>query len=257
MASSCLAFGLPFPNHKSKPIQSFAWITFYIPTKCITSNLWQNFSLTHFIIQISEFSELPKNKFSPLVQQWHSESLRQKRFYLELDLWGKYSWYIDTVDTLREIQLKHSGKYSWYRGRSDCILRWDLCGSGQARISCITDRCSQRYALVNLGLQLYLAWSLFVCPPPPIFLLACCYLDWGTPDTWRPDPVNMWPQYQWMCRHIRAFYAAFFIFWCKHIIVIWNINAWGAAPVYMIRISCVSETHTCNHFHANCKYRDF
>ena len=45
-----------------------------------------NFSLTNFIIQISEFSELPKNKFSPLVQQWHSESLRQKRFYLELDL---------------------------------------------------------------------------------------------------------------------------------------------------------------------------
>ena len=167
MASSCLAFGLPFPNHKSKPIQSFAWIIFHIPTKCITSNLWQNFSLTHFIVQISEFSELPKNKFSPLVQQWHSESLRQKRFYLELDLWGKYSWYIErnTVDTLREIQLKHSGKYSWYRGRSDCILRWDLCGSGQARISCITDRCSQRYALVNLGLQLYLAWSLFVCPP--------------------------------------------------------------------------------------------
>ena len=103
MASSCLAFGLPFPNHKSKPIQSFAWIIFNIPAKCITSNLWQNFSFSHFIIQISEFSELPKNKFSPLVQQWHSESLRQKRFYLELDLWGKYSWYIErnTVETFR------------------------------------------------------------------------------------------------------------------------------------------------------------
>ena len=157
--------------------------------------------MTHFIIQICEFSELPKNKFSPLVQQWHSESLRQKRFYLELDLWGKYSWYIDTVDTLREIQLKHSGKYSWYRGRSDCILRWDLCGSGQARISCITDRCSQRYALVNLWLQLYLArpslfaWNhLLVWVPPtrarPEHLAANWYQG-KTPSSYEKSCIHV------------------------------------------------------------------
>ena len=44
--------------------------------------------------------------------------------------------------------------------------------SGQARISCITDRCSQRYALVNLWLQLYLARTP-LCLPWTIFLFRC------------------------------------------------------------------------------------
>ena len=105
------------------------------------------------------FLSFPKTNFLPWCSSGTVRAWGRRDFIL--------SWIFEenTVDTLREIQLKHSGKYSWYRGRSDCILRWDLCGSGQARISCITDRCSQRYALVNLGLQLYLAWSLFVCPP--------------------------------------------------------------------------------------------
>ena len=51
-------------------------------------------------------------------------------------------------------------------GRGDGILRWDLPRSGQARISCITDRCSRRYALVNLWLQLYLARTPLCLPWP-------------------------------------------------------------------------------------------
>ena len=47
--------------------------------------------------------------------------------------------------------------------------------SGQARISCITDRCSQRYALVNLWLQLYLARTPLCLPCWTIFLFSCYY----------------------------------------------------------------------------------
>ena len=64
--------------------------------------------------------------------------------------------------------LRHSeswGQRRWY-------LEVGSGRSGQARISCITDRCSQRYALVNLWLQLYLARTP-LCLPWTIFLFRC------------------------------------------------------------------------------------
>ena len=77
-------------------------------------------------------------------------------------------------------------------GRGDGILRWDLPRSGQARISCITDRCSRRYALVNLWLQLYLARTPLCLPwPSSCLVLPTTQPTRGTPDTCRQE--NIWP----------------------------------------------------------------
>ena len=77
-------------------------------------------------------------------------------------------------------------------GRGDGILRWDLPRSGQARISCITDRCSRRYALVNLWLQLYLARTPLCLPwPSSCLVLPTTQPSRGTPDTCRQESI--WP----------------------------------------------------------------
>ena len=54
-----------FPQSQVKTYSIICLNYFRYPhhTKCSTSNLWQNFSLNHFIIEISEFSELPKTNF--------------------------------------------------------------------------------------------------------------------------------------------------------------------------------------------------
>ena len=64
------------------------------------------------------------------------------------------------------------GRHSESWGQRRWYLEVGSGRSGQARISCITDRCSQRYALVNLWLQLYLARTP-LCLPWTIFLFRC------------------------------------------------------------------------------------
>ena len=105
MASSCLAFGLPFPNHKSKPIQSFAWIIFRYPyqvhhIKFIAKFLVDPFHHSDFWI----FRASQKQIFSvgAAVAQW------------ELEAEEILSW----VGSLRKIQLIHWEKYSWYIERN-------------------------------------------------------------------------------------------------------------------------------------------
>ena len=106
MASSCLAFGLPFPNHKSKPIQSFAWIIFDIPTTPSAAHqIYGRISLwTISSLRFLNFQSFQKQIFSvgAAVAQW------------ELEAEEILSW----VGSLRKIQLLHWEKYSWYTERN-------------------------------------------------------------------------------------------------------------------------------------------
>ena len=114
----------------------------------------------------------------------------------ELEAEEILSW----VGSLRKIQLIHWEKYSWniqvntVDTEAEAIVSWggifvDL--DRRVLVVLLTDAARDTPSLILGYSYIWPGPSLFALP---IFLLACCYLDWGTPDTRRPDQVDIWPR---------------------------------------------------------------
>ena len=162
-----------FPQSQVKTYSIICLNYFRYPhhTKCSTSNLWQNFSLNHFIIEISEFSELPKTNFLCWCSSGTVRAWGRRDFIL--------SWIFEenTVDTL--IQLMHWEKYSWniqvntVDTEAEAIVSWGG-------------------IFVDLDRRVLVVLLTDAARDTPSLILGYSYI-WPGPSLFAPPPSSCWP----------------------------------------------------------------